>query len=179
MARRRLDFGGRLDRDARPRGSSVPATDRGRARRQPAARRGYGCRDCGGGEVQDGRDRRPARPARGGNDVHVMFMGRSTNLHQVWDTGVLANAGIKDERAFALSLARSISPAAAEKWRSGTPADWADDSYGVASDLIYGVWPHGPGDLPASYEQKAIYVVQVQLEKAGVRLAAALNTTLP
>jgi hypothetical protein len=41
------------------------------------------------------------------------------------------------------------------------------------------VWPHGPGDLPASYEQKAIYVVQVQLEKAGVRLAAVLNEALP
>ena len=116
---------------------------------------------------------------RGGNEVHVMFMGRSTNLHQVWDTGILANAGIRDERAYALELAHSISPGEAEKWRSGTPADWADDSYGVANNLIYGVWPHDPGNLPASYEQKAIYVVQVQLEKAGVRLAAVLNQALP
>jgi hypothetical protein len=82
----------------------------------------------------------------GDSNVHVMFVGRSTNLHQVWDTDVLANAGIKNE-PFALILARSISPAEAEKWRSGTPADWADDSYGVASNLIYGVWPRGPGDL--------------------------------
>jgi S1/P1 Nuclease len=116
---------------------------------------------------------------RGGNEVHVMFMGLSTNLHQVWDTGILTHAGIKDERVYALDLVHSISPAEAEKWRSGTPADWADDSYGVASNLIYGVWPHDPGKLPASYEQKAIYVVQVQLEKAGVRLAAVLNDTLP
>jgi S1/P1 Nuclease len=83
-----------------------------------------------------------------------------------------AAARISDERAYALNLAHSISPAEAEKWRGGTPADWADDSYGVASNLIYGVWPHSPGVLPASYEQKAIYVVQVQLEKGGVRLAA-------
>jgi len=116
---------------------------------------------------------------RGGNDVHVDFMGRRTNLHAVWDTGILAAAHINDERAYALELAHSIAPAEAEKWRSGTPADWADDSYGVASNLIYGVWPHSPGDLPASYEQKAIYVVQVQLEKAGVRLAAVLNEALP
>lgn len=58
-------------------------------------------------------------------------------------------------------------------------ADWADDSYGVARNLIYGVWPRDAGELPASYEQKGIYVVQVQLEKAGVRLAAVLNETLP
>jgi hypothetical protein len=32
--------------------------------------------------------------------------------------------------------------------------------------------------LPA-YEQRAIYVAQVQLEKAGVRLAAVLNEALP
>jgi hypothetical protein len=115
---------------------------------------------------------------RGGNDVHVDFMGRRTNLHAVWDTGILAAAHISDERAYALELAHSISPAEAAQWRSGTPADWACDSYGVARNLIYGVWPHEPGELPASYEQKAIYVVQVQLEKAGVRLAAVLNEAL-
>jgi hypothetical protein len=115
---------------------------------------------------------------RGGNDVHVDFMGRRTNLHAVWDTGILAAAHISDERAYALELAHSISPAEAAQWRSGTPADWACDSYGVARNLIYGVWPHGPGDVPASYEQKAIYVVQVQLQKAGVRLAAVLNEAL-
>jgi hypothetical protein len=36
-----------------------------------------------------------------------------------------------------------------------------------------------PGALTASYEQAAIYVVNVQLEKAGVRLAMILNRTLP
>jgi hypothetical protein len=34
------------------------------------------------------------------------------------------------------------------KWRSGTPADWADDGCG-ASNLIYGVWPHSPGVVRA------------------------------
>ena len=115
---------------------------------------------------------------RGGNEVHVEFEGRSTNLHAVWDSGILAAARISDERAFALSLARSIAPKEAELWRGGTPADWANDSYGVAARLIYGEWPHGPGALPASYEQAAIYVVDVQLEKAGLRLAALLNVAL-
>jgi hypothetical protein len=32
--------------------------------------------------------------------------------------------------------------------------------------------------LPGLYEQKAINVVQVQLEKGGVRLAAVLNDAL-
>jgi nuclease S1 len=115
---------------------------------------------------------------RGGTDVHVEFMGRRTNLHAVWDSGVLAAAGISDERAYALDLARSISPGELGEWSADTPADWANESYGVASHLIYGEWPHAPGPLPASYEQAAIYVVNVQLQKAGVRLAAALNDAL-
>jgi hypothetical protein len=51
-------------------------------------------------------------------------------------------------------------------------------SYGVARKMVYGVWPHDPGVLPDSHEQKGIYVVQVQLEKDGVRLAALLNDAL-
>jgi hypothetical protein len=35
-----------------------------------------------------------------------------------------------------------------DEWRSGTPADWADDGCG-ASNLIYGVWPHSPGVVRA------------------------------
>jgi hypothetical protein len=48
----------------------------------------------------------------------------------------------------------------------------------VASNLIYGVWPYSPGVLPGLYEQKPINVVQVQLEKGGVRLAAVLDDAL-
>src|SRR6185312_3314064 len=64
---------------------------------------------------------------RGGNDVHVEFEGRSTNLHAVWDSGILAAMKIGDDRAYALSLAQSITPDEAARWRSGTPANWATD----------------------------------------------------
>jgi hypothetical protein len=35
-----------------------------------------------------------------------------------------------------------------------------------------------PGDSPPSYAEKALPVVTVQIEKAGVRLAAVLNAAL-
>ena len=41
------------------------------------------------------------------------------------------------------------------------------------------VCAHDPGPMPASYEQAAIYVVNVHLQKAGIRLAAVLNAPLP
>jgi hypothetical protein len=58
------------------------------------------------------------------------------------------------------------------------PASWADESYAVARQLIYGEWPHSPGALPATYEAAALPVVNVQRERAGIRLAAVLNAVL-
>jgi hypothetical protein len=116
---------------------------------------------------------------KGGNAIHVTFLGHRTNLHAVWDTGILAPAVAGDERAYALELARSITPAGLARWQGGAPADWANESYEIARRLIYGEWPHEPGPLPASYERMALPVVDAQLEKAGVRLAAALNRALP
>jgi hypothetical protein len=52
-------------------------------------------------------------------------------------------------------------------------------SYRIARRLIYGDWPHQPGPLPASYETAALPVVNVQLERAGVRLAAVLSGAPP
>lgn len=115
---------------------------------------------------------------KGGNAIHVTFMGRSTNLHAVWDWGILAPAVAGDERGYALRLTRSITPAQAEQWRRGSPTDWANESYGIARRLIYGEWPHAPGALPADYEAEALPVVNVQLERVGVRLAAVLNAAL-
>ena len=57
--------------------------------------------------------------------------------------------------------------------------DLSTESNDIARRLIYGEWPHGPDALRASYEDLALPVVSVQLEKAGVRLAAELNEALP
>jgi hypothetical protein len=115
---------------------------------------------------------------RGGNDVRVTFMGRQTNLHAVWDTGILFAAEIGDERAYALQLARSIRPIELDQWRDGSATTWATESNDIARRLIYGEWPHGPDALRGSYAETALPVVSVQLEKAGVRLAAVLNAIL-
>jgi S1/P1 Nuclease len=80
-----------------------------------------------------------------------------------------------DERAYARRLVRSITHDDVDRWSSGSAASWATESYRIARRLIYGEWPHEPGALPASYESAALPVANVQLEKAGVRLATVLN----
>jgi hypothetical protein len=77
-----------------------------------------------------------------------------------------------------LRLVKSITPDEIANWRGGWAADWANESHAVAQRVIYGELPHETGYLPASYERTALPVVNEQLEKAGVRLAAVLNAVL-
>jgi hypothetical protein len=69
-----------------------------------------------------------------------------------------------------------MAPTRAAQWRAGAPADWASESYGIAR-LIYG-GSHEARALALFYEDDLLSVVNVQLEKAGLRLAAVLNAAL-
>lgn len=122
---------------------------------------------------------------RGGNCVRLSLGGpRTTNLHSYWDTAVVEALG-PDPRALAIRLRARISPAMAASWRKGDAAAWAMETYAVSKSSAY--WPNAPagcgGDqgtvtLPAGYEERAREVAAVQLERAGVRLAAVLNRAL-
>jgi nuclease S1 len=114
----------------------------------------------------------------GGNDVVVIFQGYPTNLHAVWDTGIIEPALGPDERSYALKLVQDISPDKLESWSKGDSMEWANEGYDIAAHIIYGKLPH-TGTLPDSYEAEALPIVNEQLERAGVRLAAVLNKVLP
>jgi nuclease S1 len=114
---------------------------------------------------------------RGGNEVQVTFMGHQTNLHAVWDTGVIEPAVRGDERGYALQLAQNITDAERKLWSSDDPVSWANDAYEIAVTEVYGKLPHA-GVIPESYEVQALPIVNEQLAKAGVRLAAVLNKLL-
>jgi len=115
---------------------------------------------------------------RGGNEVRVTFADHRTNLHAVWDAGILAPAVQCDERGYALDLAHEITPEKITAWQAGSTIDWGNESHAVAVAAIYGRLPHDAGTLPASYESAALPIANEQLERAGVRLAFALNRAL-
>ena len=122
---------------------------------------------------------------RGGNCVSVSLGGsRTTNLHAYWDTGVLAALG-DDPAAVAARLRAQITPAQRATWAAGLPRSWADESYQVAKSMTYTIGsPPGcdsdraPIALPTGYPEKALAAAEVQLERAGVRLATILNASL-
>lgn len=116
---------------------------------------------------------------RGGNDVRVVLGKTQTNLHSLWDSGMLARIGTADQLFPALS---AESAKRAGKWRNGTVEQWAQESYKMAKSKVYGKLPKAaPGAnavIDAKYEKMAGPIIREQIEKAGTRLARVLNDIL-
>jgi hypothetical protein len=104
-------------------------------------------------------------------------MGLPTNLHAVWDSGIIAPAVKDDERSYALHLVHEITAARRRRWSRADPAAWANENYRIAVRTIYGRLPHS-GTLPAAYETEVLPIANEQLERAGVRLSVVLNACL-
>ncbi len=139
------------------------------------------------------------RHDRGGNDVKLVYFGHPTNLHRIWDTGILEqHTGLRmnpvnysfDHAAtlkVALRMDSRIMAAQRMQWTPAHPladidaeaVQWSDHAHRLAQRVAY-------GDLPArrpdgwwfAYQRKAWPVVRDQLDAAGVRLAAVLNAAL-
>ncbi|HEX4740256.1 MAG TPA: S1/P1 nuclease [Caulobacteraceae bacterium] len=117
-----------------------------------------------------------------GECVTVSLRGRRRlSLRAYWETAVLEPLG-RDPTAAAHKLEAHITRAQRAAWSRGSPADWAQESYGLARSAAYtiGSAPDCAAGAPAitlstAYQARAQAVARVQLEKAGVRLATVLN----
>jgi hypothetical protein len=135
---------------------------------------------------------------KGGNSERVNFFVErkkhaDVNLHHVWDTDelelLMTDYNVTDEHAIAEALIASISPTEAESWVGATAEQMAWESYRIAIARVYPAVPYQnfcggevsaphETDLSLSYEEDGSKVVQQQLMKAGVRLAAMLESAL-
>jgi len=133
------------------------------------------------------------RADRGGNRVQVSFFGErdnppygSINLHAIWDVHMvrrlLAERG--GERAF---VSVPVSDRERRDWEKGTIADWIAESHRIASDFVYPMLPgatscprkiHGVVEIGQTYYANAAPLIEIQLRRAGIRLARLLNETL-
>jgi hypothetical protein len=70
-----------------------------------------------------------------------------------------------------------ITPAPWQAWSKGNAVDWAKESFNVARREIYAMLSttNDAIDLPDDDAASKACVVRVQMEKAGVRLAALSN----
>jgi len=108
---------------------------------------------------------------KGGNDVKVWFFDNDTNLHSLWDSGLIGRTQ-KSWTEYAMELHNSES----RKMRKAVnldPSAWAIESYELAVSNAYAI--PNDGEIGKDYFERNIPVVERQLTIAGVRLAAMLN----
>ena len=119
---------------------------------------------------------------RGGNQTQVRFDGRGTNLHQLWDSGLMRHIGGNDQ-AWVGRVDRAIIPDAARRWSREPLEAWADESLRAAK-VAYQDLAGNPRTVESGYTLGDGYVRQVepilveQLARASVRLADELNAAL-
>jgi hypothetical protein len=109
------------------------------------------------------------RGDRGGNDLDVTFFGDKTNLHSAWDSAIPGRAN---------PLPRAASPAEFNKNRAGSVEDWAWEAHDISRDFVYKNLGN-PAQIGEAYQKKASEIVRRQILRAGVRLAATLNSIWP
>lgn len=108
---------------------------------------------------------------QGGNKIVVYWFDKKTNLHSLWDSMLI------DYQQYSYSeYAKLLDIASKEdvkKWQSGTLEDWFYESHAV-SDMIYDATPN-ESKLSYKYNFQFQHVLDEQLLKGGLRLAAVLN----
>ncbi|SVB82997.1 uncharacterized protein METZ01_LOCUS235851 [marine metagenome] len=112
---------------------------------------------------------------QGGNRIDVRVGGYSTNLHVLWDSYLILQAGLEP-----LAYAHQITPLAngkVEAWQASTPLGWAVESQNLRPKIYaYGqLAGNGYLELSSSYVSASKNIVELRMVKAGIRLAGLLN----
>lgn len=137
--------------------------------------------DLGGNDV---------KPIRGG--LYFPYWSRKGHLHGVWDSGILrVSMNGDDWQEYAERLLGEIDASDSTEWLAGEPLGWAEESYAVAisPDADYCAWEDDDDGrwcspeahvrrLRAEYQELFGGVVDLRLEQAGTRLAAAIREEL-
>ena len=111
-------------------------------------------------------------PDLGGNKVKVRFLGVETNLHSIWDSGIIEwGPATVDEYADRL-LKYEMRGRPVEELQRGTLVDWFNESHYAAAHDAYAI---GNGTLGSDYAQRNIGVVYERLLRGGLRLRKVLE----
>jgi hypothetical protein len=106
---------------------------------------------------------------RGGNDVKVEFFWEESNLHRVWDSGLIDRRKLSYTEWYEF-LAPKISADLAKQWYTTDPLVYIKESTEIR-DTIY---PDSE-KLSWQYLYDHTPVMKTRLQQAGVRIAAHLN----
>ena len=108
---------------------------------------------------------------RGGNDVKLEFFGQQTNLHAVWDSGMIDRQGmsyteIGDE------LYRRLNKDLKEKYKAATMENWLQEAVSFRP-MVYNLPENGKISYQYIYDNYSL--AEERMIAASVRLAQILE----
>jgi len=109
---------------------------------------------------------------KGGNNYQVQAFGKATNLHALWDSGLVKNLNTPTN---ALALDLSSNKIQSGDYFNITPLNAATESCNIAHETDF--YPSRKVDQ--QYVNHYTPVLMARLKLAGVRLAQLLNKTFP
>lgn len=107
---------------------------------------------------------------RGGTQVNVKFKGRTTNLHKLWDSEIIEDKSIDIWTCSKILLA--FSEEEKKNCQNLIISTWINES----RSLLKSAYEITAGTIDRNYVDKNAELIQKQLVKSGLRLAAILNT---
>ena len=106
---------------------------------------------------------------RGGNDVKLDFFWQRSNLHRVWDSGMIDRLQLSYTELTDW-LHSKITVQQLKDWHNTDPLVWAKESQMLRMSL----YPEGDS-ISWEYQYQHIDTVKLRLSQAGVRIAYYLN----
>ena len=107
----------------------------------------------------------------GGNQVPVVLFGRPTNLHSIWDSGIIEAAHKWGYMEWQQQIDRPNCDV--ESLQTGTPEEWMRETVGLSAE-IYRKTPEG-ANVSYDYVNDYTPLIEDQLLRGGIRLARLLN----
>ena len=109
---------------------------------------------------------------QGGNKILVKYQGKDSNLHSLWDSGLVEYEGCTySEMAKAFDHAGG---AQIKQWQKADPVQWLFESYQISQQL------YGEAAKSTSFDYRYtpahLPTVEERILQAGIRLAGVLNS---
>ncbi|MCP4459243.1 MAG: S1/P1 nuclease [Cytophagales bacterium] len=108
---------------------------------------------------------------RGGNSFKIKYFWEDSNLHRVWDSGMIDGQKLSFTEWAMFIDHNEIGEV--EKLQNSTPLDWANESMAMR-ESVYDT--KGSDNLTYAYTQEHRKDIQLRLKQAGIRLAGLINS---
>jgi hypothetical protein len=108
---------------------------------------------------------------RGGNDVKIEFFNQPTNLHALWDSGMIDRQGMSYSE-IGCELYRRLTPELKQKYRSASMQDWLKEAVSLRP-MVYNLPESKKISYQYMYENYGI--AEERMIAASVRLAQILE----